>query len=82
MTVPLRFHVYGTFYGHLPNRWLLIKALLKSATKIGNATIAFGKLRLAPLLASTAVTFLMNHMFRRNHHPLEVVCQMERPMSV
>lgn len=65
----------------LPNRWLLMKAALKSATNIGRATNAFGKLHLAALLASTAVTFLMNPKFRWNHHPLEVVFQMERPMS-
>lgn len=66
----------------LPNRWLLVKAVLQSATKIGSATIAFGKLHLARLLAPTAVTFLMNPKFRMNHHPQEAVFQMERPMSV
>lgn len=75
-------HFMDVYLTELPNRWLLMKAVLKSATKIGNATIAFGKLHLAPLLASTAVTLLMNPKFRMNHHPLKGVFQMERPMSV
>lgn len=66
----------------LPNRWLLIKAVFKSATKIGNGIIAFGKLHLAPLLALTAVSFLMNPKFRRIHNPLEVVFQLKQPMLV
>lgn len=84
--VLLRFHVYATFYGHLfdkaTKQMVAHESSPQKCNKIGNATIAFGELHLAPLLASAAVTFLMNSNFRVNHHPLEVVSQMERPMSV
>lgn len=39
------------------------------------------QIHLDPLLAPTAVTSLMNPTFRRNHHSLKFVFQMERPMS-
>lgn len=66
----------------LPNRWLVIKTLLIRAAKIENTSIAFGKLHLAPFLASSVAMFLTNPKLRCSRHPQEGVHQMEWPMSV
>lgn len=80
MILLLRFHVNGTFYlTKSSNRWSLIKAVLKSATKTKNATVAFGWLLITLLLESTAVTFLINSNFRRNGHPLELYFKWNDP---
>lgn len=65
-----------------PNRWGLVKAVLQSAVEPGISTNAAGSLHVGRLLLQAAVTFFMEPKFRTNYHPLEVVLQMERLISV
>lgn len=74
MIALLRFHVYGTFYSHLFDKVTQQMVTHQSISqKCHKNWIRHSCLwHLAPLVASNAVTFIMNPMFIRNRHQMKV----------